>query len=168
MSAALHRVLSAATLLLAIVFIAGCAINTRASGQNGPEHRSWLGRLALTVHTQPPQSFAADFDLQGDSHTGVLTFFTPLGTTAARLQWSPESALLHTGGATREFGSLDALTLEATGAVLPVSALLAWLDGVPAAAPGWRVDLQGLPTGRLSAERFTPEPQVQLKVVLER
>jgi outer membrane lipoprotein LolB len=122
----------------------------------------------LTVHSEPVQAFSADFDLQGDAQTGVLTFFTPLGTTVARLQWSNEGANLQASGETQHFASLDALTLHATGAVLPVASLFAWLQGDALDTPGWQVDLQGLPNGRLSAQRTAPEPPAQLKIILER
>ncbi|MFZ2308525.1 MAG: lipoprotein insertase outer membrane protein LolB [Rhodoferax sp.] len=122
----------------------------------------------LTVHSEPVQAFSADFDLQGDAQTGVLAFFTPLGTTVARLQWSNEGAYLQASGETQHFASLDALTLHATGAVLPVASLFAWLQGDALDTPGWQVDLQGLPNGRLSAQRTAPEPPAQLKIILER
>lgn len=122
----------------------------------------------LTVHSEPVQAFSADFDLQGDAQTGVLAFFTPLGTTVARLQWSSEGAYLQASGETQHFASLDALTLHATGAVLPVASLFAWLQGDALDTPGWQADLQGLPNGRLSAQRTAPEPPAQLKIILER
>lgn len=128
----------------------------------------WQGRLLLTVQTEPVQSFSADFDLQGDGQTGVLAFFTPLGTTVARLQWGSEGAILQASGDTQHFESLDALTLHAVGAVLPVASLFAWLKGESLDTPGWRVDLHDLPNGRLSAQRTAPTPSAQLKVILER
>ncbi len=122
----------------------------------------------LTVRSEPVQAFSADFDLQGNAQTGELAFFTPLGTTVARLQWSSEGAYLQASGETRHFESLDALTLHATGAVLPVASLFAWLKGDALDTPGWQVDLQGLTNGRLSAQRMAPEPPAQLKIILER
>lgn len=154
--------------LVAILFIAGCAHTTRATGQIDGDAPHWQGRLLLTVESQPVQAFSADFDLQGNAQTGTLAFFTPLGTTVARLQWSTEGAYLQASGETQRFESLDALTLHTAGAVLPVASLFAWLKGDALAAPGWRVDLHGLPEGRLQAQRMEPQPPARLKIILER
>lgn len=120
------------------------------------------------MQAEPAQSFSADFDLQGDVKAGLLTFFTPLGTTVARLQWSRDGAYLQASGETLHFESLDALTLHATGTVLPVAGLFAWLKGEQPDTPGWLADLQDLPNGRLTARRAFPEPTAQLKIILER
>ena len=70
---------------IATFFIAGCAHRTGANGAF-PAEAQWNGRLALKVQTEPPQAFSADFELGGSPQSGLLVFFTPLGTTAARLQ----------------------------------------------------------------------------------
>ncbi|WP_296509526.1 outer membrane lipoprotein LolB [Rhodoferax sp.] len=164
----LSRVCAHLALSFAIVFIAGCAINTRATG-TFPADSQWSGRLALKVQSTPPQAFSADFELGGSPTAGLLAFYSPLGTTAARLQWAPGAATLVADGATRQFDSLEALVLQATGAELPVSALFDWLQGSATAAPGWTVDLSGLKQGRLSAVREAAElPRVELGIVLHR
>lgn len=155
-------------LLFTIVLIAGCAHPTRASGQNDPNNSYWQGRLALTVRSDPVQSFSANFELSGTPQAGELAFFSPLGTTVARLQWGEDGAVLQASGQTQQFDSLDALTLHATGAVLPVASLFAWLRTESPDTPGWQVDLQGLADGRLNARRFAPEPVAELKILLER
>lgn len=153
---------------VAIIFIAGCAHPTRARGSSDQNDSYWQGRLALKVHSTPEQAFSADFELQGSAEAGTLSFFTPLGSTAARMQWDAAGAQLQTTGAPQRFESLDALTLHTTGATLPVASLFAWLKGNEPPTPGWQVDLQGLPQGRLNAQRLAPEVPADLKIILER
>lgn len=133
-----------------------------------PDVERWLGRLALTVRSEPPQTFAASFELMGNPRAGVLSFYSPLGNTAARLQWNADGAELLASGAPQHFESLDALTLHTTGAVLPVASLFSWLRGESPATPGWQVDLSRLDDGRLHAQRLTPKPGAELRIVLER
>ena len=141
---------------------------TGSRGQNGPEDSFWQGRLALKVHSTPVQAFSADFELQGNAEAGTLSFFTPLGSTAARLQWSAAGAQLQTTGEPQYFASLDALTLHTTGATLPIHSLFAWLRGQEPPTPGWQADLLELTNGRLSAQRLAPEVPADLKIILQR
>lgn len=155
-------------LLFAIFFIAGCATRTGANADFPPELQ-WNGRLALKVQGTPPQAFSADFELGGSPQSGLLAFFTPLGTTAARLQWAPGAATLLADGETRQFDSLAALAREATGAELPIAALFDWLQGKATEVPGWQIDLSALEQGRLLAVRTAVElPRVELRIVLQR
>ncbi len=162
-----RRRFASALALVATFFIAGCAHRTGANGAF-PAEAQWNGRLALKVQTEPPQAFSADFELGGSPQSGLLVFFTPLGTTAARLHWAPGVATLLADGETRQFDSLAALAQQATGAELPVRALFDWLNGQASTPAGWQVDLSQWGQGRIQAERQTPAPAVQLKVVLER
>lgn len=114
------------------------------------------------------QAFSADFDLQGNAEAGLLSFFTPLGSTAARLQWDAVGAQLQTTGEPQHFDSLDALTLHTTGATLPISSLFAWLQGSEPVTPGWQVDLRDLVNGRLRAQRLPPETPAELTIILDR
>jgi len=155
-------------LALAIVFIAGCASPTRARDPNTEHSAHWQGRLSLKVDSTPVQAFSADFDLQGDAVVGSLSFFSPLGSTLARLQWGANGAQLQTTGEPQHFESLDALTRRTTGAVLPVASLFEWLKGSSPPTPGWDVDLSALPDGRLTAQRVEPETPAQLKIILDR
>lgn len=157
-------------LLLAftIVLIAGCASSTRARDSIDQETSRWQGRLALKVRSEPVQAFSANFDLQGDAQAGSLVFFTPIGSTAARLQWDASGARLQTSGEPLQFETLDALTRHATGAPLPIGSMFAWLQGLEPDTPGWQVDLRNLPDGRLSAQRLPPETPVELKIILDR
>lgn len=124
--------------------------------------------MALTVHSEQPQAFSASFELTGTSDAGALTFYSPLGSTVARLRWKADGAELESSGQTRQFDTLDALTQHTTGAVLPVTSLFAWLRGEAPDTPGWQVNLGRLEDGRLQAKRFAPEPAVELRIVLER
>ena len=162
------RLARGALLSIAIIFIAGCASTTGARGPIGQSDGYWQGRLALKVHNTPVQAFTADFELQGNAEAGTLSFFTPLGSTAARLQWDATSAQLQITGESQRFESLDALTLHTTGATLPVASLFAWLNGNAPPTPGWQVDLRELANGRLTAQRLAPEVPVDLKIILQR
>lgn len=160
--------LFALLLLAATIFVAGCAHPTRARAPNGTQETFWQGRLALKVHSTPVQAFSADFELQGNAEAGTLSFFSPLGSTAARLRWDASGAQLQTTGEPQSFASLDALTQHTTGATLPIHSIFAWLQGNDAPAPGWQVDLQDLPNGRLTAQRLPPEVPADLKIILQR
>lgn len=157
-----------ALLMVATFLIAGCAHRTGANAAF-PAEAQWNGRLALKVQSDPIQAFNADFELGGSPQNGLLVFFTPLGTTAARLQWAPGVATLVADGETRQFDSLAALAQQATGAELPVRALFDWLNGQATEVPGWTVDLSRLDQGRLQAARAAGVlPAVDLRIVLQR
>lgn len=156
----------------AILFIAGCAAPTGVSLSNQSERSVWRGRLAVRVESDQaqsqPQAFAAGFELSGDAQSGELTLYTPLGTTAAAISWSAQTALMRTNGDTRSFASLDALIEQAVGTALPVAALFAWLAGDNMSAAGWSADLSQLALGRLTARRTEPAPVTELRLVLEK
>ena len=158
----------AAVPLIATLFIAGCAVGTGAKRQFGPEINQWSGRLALSVASEPPQSFSAGFNLSGQADTGELTLTSPLGNILAVMQWQPGQALLRQGEQTRQFDSVEALAAEVTGAPIPVRALFAWLRGQKEDVAGWHADLSQLEGGRLSAQRQMPLPTAELRIVLER
>lgn len=159
--------------LTAIFLIAGCAINQRATSQNDINMRSWHGRLATQVEANPndpqsqPQSFSASFELTGSPDVGELTFFTPLGSTAAAIRWTPRFAILEAPGDTRNFAGLSLLIQTLLGTDVPVIALFAWLDGRDMQADGWEVDLAQFAQGKITAQRRLPLPQAQLRLILE-
>lgn len=113
------------------------------------------------------QSFSATFELSGNAQTGALTLFTPLGTTAAALTWSPQASTLRSNAETRQFDSLGTLMQQTLGAELPVAALFAWLAGEAVAVAGWQADLSQRSSGRIGARRDTPLPAAELRLVLE-
>ena len=84
------------------------------------------------------------------------------------LHWAPGEALLRNGAETRRYDSVDALIEAATGAVIPVGALFAWLAGRDEQVPGWRPDLSQVSAGRLQATRESPQPRADLRIVFER
>lgn len=155
-------------LLIAIIFIAGCASQTGARDRfNGMNTGSWQGRLSLRVHSVPAQVVTAHFELQGNPQTGNLRLTTPLGTVLAAMQWDKDTATFQNGTEIQRFDSLAALVHHATGTDLPVASLFAWLQGDAVPAPGWRVDLSDLPSGRLNAQRLEPETPAELKIILD-
>ena len=154
-------------LLVAILFIAGCAQNPLAPSPYGAENQAWRGRLALRIDSNPPQSFSASFDLIGQASNGELILYGPLGSTAAHLNWAPDAATLRSNGSVRNFNSLNELAQQATGTDLPIAALFDWLAGRDVPVPGWEADLSQLGQGRLTARRLQPEPTSELRLILE-
>lgn len=158
--------------MLATLWLAGCAV-PRGSGSAGqPEAAPWHGRLALRIEADPPeaesQTFSAGFELIGNARVGELTLYTPLGSTAAALSWSPQAAVLRSNGEVRHFESLDALLKQAIGTEVPVAALFAWLAGDNLTVAGWRADLSQHANGRITAQRTQPAPLAELRLVFER
>ena len=134
---------------------------------NGTELSPWRGRLAIRVESEPVQVFSAAFELSGTAPAGALTLFTPLGTTAAALSWTPEGSTLRSNAEVRQFATLGALMRQTLGAELPITALFAWLAGDTAASDGWQVDLSQRPNGRITVCRQSPLPMAELRVVLD-
>ena len=148
-----------------LLALAGCATPPRDAARPVGPH--WSGRLALQVEGQPGQSFTAGFDLRGSAGQGELELFTPLGTSAALLQWAPGQASLRTQGQpARNAASLDDLVQQATGTSLPIAALFDWLVGVPTAVADWQADLSQHAAGRLRARRLST-PTADLRILLE-
>lgn len=162
------RVGRIAAALVATFLIASCAVPMRqkATFDDGVPH--WQGRLLVKVTGPNPSSFSSSFELQGNATTGQLAFTNALGTILARISWAPGSATLQTVSSPQTFPDMDALTLYAAGAELPVTQLFDWLQGRPTPSPGWAVDLSGQPEGRLSAHRNAPLPEVDMRIVLEK
>lgn len=140
----------------------------RAIDPLGPESGQWQGRIAVKVSSTPEQAFSASFELQGSEQAGRMELTTSLGTTVARMQWNAEGAELQASGTTRAYPSLAQLTLATMGAELPVDALFQWLRGQAATSTGWQSDLSQWDAGRITARRVSPEPRVELKILLER
>lgn len=120
------------------------------------------------MQSEPVQSFAGGFELQGTVAAGELSLFTPLGSTAAVLRWRAGVAELQNGGQTQQFPSVQAMLERTTGAAIPLEALFAWLRGEAIAVPGWQADVSRHAQGRITAQRNDPAPPAQLRIVLER
>jgi outer membrane lipoprotein LolB len=140
----------------------------RARGPIDHENMLWRGRLVVRVESAQPQSLTASFELSGDTQAGELILYTPLGTTAATLSWSPQNAVLRANGDVRHFQSLGDLISHAVGTDIPVSALFAWLAGDNRSADGWLADLSQHSQGRITARRNAPAPAAELRLVLEK
>jgi outer membrane lipoprotein LolB len=154
-------------LLLSCLWLSGCALPERSLNPDSVSAQVWRGRLALRFDDPSLKAFSAGFELTGNERTGELLLFSPLGTTVASLRWSPLGAFLLSEGSTRQFDSLDALALEATGAALPMASLFQWLQGQASEADGWQSDLSQLSQGKLQARRSRPLPAAELRLVLE-
>ena len=128
----------------------------------------WSGRMALQVLKDPPESLSAGFELQGSAMAGEMVLLSPIGTTLARLEWTPQGARLAQGQQQVESTSLQRLGARLTGTELPIAALFEWLAGRPAGAPGWQVDLSAHAQGRISAERREPSAGAVLRIALDR
>ncbi len=154
--------------VITIFLIAGCASKQRASDSKDTEKPGFTGRISLQVESTPPQSFSGGFDLQGSTTQGELTLFTPLGSTAAVLRWSPGRAELQNGSSIQAYPSVQAMMERTTGAAVPIEALFAWLGGEAAQVPGWQADVSRHADGSISALRTNPAPPAQLRIVLDK
>lgn len=139
------------------------------------------GRLSLRVEAiadRAAQGLTAAFELQGRAERGELRLLSPLGSQLVSARWAPGSAVLDTPAGRQAYASLDELSLQALGEVLPLAALPDWLAGRPwpGAAHqagtngfeqlGWRVDLARHAEGWVLAQRDAP-PAVVLRIRLD-
>lgn len=150
---------------MVVLSLVGCA--TSRPGAEKPA-AYWSGRLALQLQSTPPQNWSASFELQGSAEQGQMVLLSPLGTTLAKLSWSPRSALLEQGADKTESSNLQSLSQKLTGTDLPIHAIFEWLQGRETSARGWDVDLSALNEGRLSARRMAPAPEALLRILLDR
>lgn len=150
--------------LVTVALLAACATPQRAAL---PGEERWSGRLAMTVQSDPPQSFSAGFELRGTPAAGELQLTSPLGTSIATVVWLPGSAEMRQGGQVTRRGSLDELTTELSGTPVPVAALFGWLRGQAGEVQGWQADLTRQPEGRITARRMSPVPTAELRVVVQ-
>lgn len=128
----------------------------------------WQGRLSLRVLQPNPEQFSANFELNGDATSGELALYSPIGTTLAVARWAPQSAQLLQGQKVQDFASMDDLTQQLTGAVLPLTALLSWLDVDGPPLPGWELTSESPAGGRrVFAKRESPLPALQLTLLLD-
>jgi outer membrane lipoprotein LolB len=159
---------AAAACAIAIFFVAGCAQNPLAKPLFDAPTQQWSGRISLQTQGDPPQAFFAAFALEGSAERGELSLTSPLGTTLAAVSWAPGRAQLASGKQTQTFPSLGQALAQATGSELPIAALFDWLGNTNTAVSGWTADLSGHAAGRLSAARTSPEPRVEMRIVLDK
>jgi hypothetical protein len=74
-----------AGLVLAMLFIAGCAHRPGAGGIKDNANGPWSGRISLQIQGESPQAFFAGFELQGQAEQGELTLTSPIGSVIAML-----------------------------------------------------------------------------------
>ena len=143
----------------------GCASRPEVAPPPAPQTSPslWQGRLSVRVQSDPPQAWAADFELSGTAQSGRLKLSGPLGIQLAYLTWSPLGAQLSARGETRSYASLDELASQMSEHALPVEALFGWLNGRTQAIAGWDVQLE--PGQRLVARRTEPLPTAELRVI---
>jgi len=154
--------------LLTLFLVIGCA--TPQISPNGAPTPTWSGRLAVQVdatESQPSQSFSSAFELQGQAAQGQLHLYTPLGSTAAVIVWTPEQASLRSGSDVQSFSNIDILIAQVLGTPVPVSALFAWLAGELTSLDNWQVDLSQFDRGKITARRINPAPKAEIRVILE-
>jgi outer membrane lipoprotein LolB len=163
-----HVAKAITVIIFSVFLISGCAVPTSNKISNQPESLSWRGRLAVRIEAEPSQSFSAGFELTGTATAGELILYTPLGSTAASLVWSPQTAVLRANDDIRYFDSLDALIEQALGTNLPAPALFSWLAGDNRVISGWSADLSQYENGRITARRLNPAPITELRLVLEK
>lgn len=125
-------------------------------------------RIAADEQNGAARSVSAGFELTGSAKEGGLTLYTPIGGIAAILAWSKDEASLTSASDQRHFPSLEALINHTVGTPIPVEALFAWLNGIDASSDGWTADLSGHANGRITAQRTTPAPPAELRIVLDR
>jgi outer membrane lipoprotein LolB len=154
--------------MLFALLLSACATPPKPSAPTDSVLGPWAGRIALFVTDKPEASFSASFELKGNPKQGELALFSPLGGTLGVMQWEPGKALLRSGSRTTEYESVDALAARVAGSPIPIAALFDWLRGNATPVPGWQPDLSQLAQGRISAKRTDPQPQADLRVVLER
>jgi outer membrane lipoprotein LolB len=158
-----HACLRRTCLLLCAGSLVACATPPRPTTTSA----FWSGRMTLQLQSEPPQQWHASFELQGSAEQGELLLLSPIGTTLAKLSWTPGAARLEQGGRTELSDKLSSLSERLGGTPLPVSALFEWLAGRPADVPGWQADLSGHAQGRLTAQRSQPAPVATLRILLD-
>ena len=97
-----------------------------------------------------------------------MTLTNPLGGILWVIRWSSTSATLESAQAPKRFASLGELLAQTTGAAIPVAALFDWLAGKQTSLDGWTADLSQQAEGRIQAARLSPEPQAQLRLILDK
>lgn len=127
----------------------------------------WSGRLGLQVHSDPPQSLHAAFELQGDPTLGELTLLSPVGSTLARLSWTPGQATLERGAERWTQASVDQLAQQLVQTPFSIQTLFDWIQGRAASHAGWEADLSARAQGRITARRTGPEPGAVLRIMLD-
>lgn len=121
----------------------------------------------LAFQNLPAKGMSLGFFFTGGPRGGQLDLMTPLGSQVAQVRWNDGGAWLQTEQGERHFETLGELSEQVLGEALPLSALMSWVQGRPAAelpAPthtaamsfeqnGWLIDTTDIAAGRVSAQR---------------
>ncbi len=165
------RLASSLLSLLLLLSMVGCALSGRPWEGKLAQASVWNGRMSVRVEAPTPslspQVFSSTFELHGEPAQGQLRFYTPLGNTAATINWSPQQATLQSGSETRYFNNITELIERVLGTPVPVAALFAWLAGDQLSLDGWQVDQSQFDNGKITARRISPAPGAEIRVVLE-
>lgn len=181
-----RALLGVATLALALGTLSGCATVQPPMAATDPLARSYAGRMAVKVEGDEARSFTAGFDLQGTDQRGQLALVSPIGTQVGRAVWQPGSVLWQAADGERRFESLDELSQELLGDVVPLGALFDWIAGRPwreqPSRPltdttdsstsgfrqlGWNVQTGRAAEGVIVAQRRLPAPTVTVRIKLD-
>ena len=167
----MNRRLASSLLSLCLLFaVAGCAVPSRIPDDKAAQTAHWIGRMSVRVEATPaqgPQAFSSSFELQGGPAQGQLHFFTPVGSTAAAIAWSPQQAQMQSGTDIQYFNNITELIERVLGTPVPMAALFAWLAGEALSLDGWQVDQSQFADGKITARRISPAPGAEIRVVLE-
>lgn len=159
---ALRRNFLAAGAVLSLAVLAGCATPARIDTTAPDSVFQRTGRFAVSVQYDSGRQEAVQggFAWLDTGRLLTLDLANPLGTTLARVQVGPGSAILtHSNGQQESAPSADALVEKVLGSPIPVAGLRYWLRGQTGQAPvsqvlrsaqgqpqsfmqdGWRVEL---------------------------
>lgn len=156
-----------------LTLLNACTIPKQLSSTETPTYFS--GRLSLSQEYDPlnpdlpMQSWSAHFELSGTPEAGHLILYTPVGTTVAKVSWTPQQAMVKTADNIQYFNNLDELTNAYFHQSIPITALFDWLKGkkTPHEVVGWRVDLSRAEHGIIKAQRISPLPKMNLRAVVD-
>lgn len=168
---ALMRLANWGLILVLGLMSAGCAVSRHhVSDPALVQANRWSGRFSLTRSGDAARAerLTVSFELVGDAHQGELVLEGPLGARVARATWAPgQVARLERNGQIETYTDLNELTQATLGQPLPMDSLFRWLDGQPASAPPWTVDLSAWPSGRISATQVVGIESLRLVVMFE-
>lgn len=146
------RALARAAAAAALAALAACATPPRPAiaPDISPDAFSRVGRFAITVtHGDGKiQAVQGGFAWRDDGRHYQLDLTSPLGSTEARVEGRPGSALLlRADGSRLQADDPDALVEDALGSPVPVGGLRNWLRGrlMPGQAEDLKRDSQGRP-----------------------
>lgn len=136
--ASICRWVARAGAVMSLAVVAACTGLPQSQGVSGADAFSRNGRFAITAteFDGKQQAVQGGFTWQDNGREYVLDLTNPLGSTEARVEGRPGSAVLtRANGSRLEAPSPDALAEDAIGSPVPVSGLRDWLRGRLSAQP---------------------------------